>query len=123
MNERNRPPLAVALHYSGSGAPRVVAKGGGLVAERIVETAREHNVPLQQDSNLAAALSRIDLGREIPRELYVAVAQVLAFAWSVAGKESTRLRFGDLRDDAQQRAALACRGRRRLFGSDGAHVP
>ena len=51
MNERNRPPLAVALHYSGSGAPRVVAKGGGLVAERIVETAREHNVPLQQDSN------------------------------------------------------------------------
>ena len=56
MNERNRPPLAVALHYSGSGAPRVVAKGGGLVAERIVETAREHNVPLQQDSALAAAL-------------------------------------------------------------------
>jgi flagellar biosynthesis protein len=86
MNERNRPPLAVALHYSGSGAPRVVAKGGGLVAERIVETAREHNVPLQQDSALAAALSRIDLGREIPRELYVAVAHVLAFAWSVAGK-------------------------------------
>ena len=40
MNERNRPPLAVALHYSGSGAPRVVAKGGGAVAERIVATAR-----------------------------------------------------------------------------------
>src|SRR6185503_12506199 len=86
MNERNRPPLAVALHYSGSGAPRVVAKGGGLVAERIVETAREHNVPLQQDAALAGALARIDLGREIPRELYVAVAHVLAFAWSVAGK-------------------------------------
>ena len=81
-----RPPLAVALHYSGTGAPRVVAKGGGHIAEHIVETAREHNVPLQQDSALAAALSRIDLGREIPRELYVAVAHVLAFAWSVAGK-------------------------------------
>ena len=64
----------------------MVAKGGGLVAERIVETAREHNVPLQQDPALASALSRIDLGREIPRELYVAVAHVLAFAWSVAGK-------------------------------------
>lgn len=87
MNERSRPPLAVALHYSGSGAPRVIAKGGGQVAERIVETAREHNVPLQEDAALACALSRLDLGREIPRELYVAVAHVLAFAWAVTGKK------------------------------------
>ncbi len=87
MSER-RPPLAVALHYSGSGAPRVVAKGGGDVAERIIETAREHNVPLQEDAALASALSRLDLGREIPRELYVAVAHVLAFAWAVTGKKS-----------------------------------
>lgn len=85
MNER-RPPLAVALHYNGNGAPRVVAKGGGQVAERIVETAREHNVPLQEDAALATALARLDLGREIPRELYVAVAHVLAFAWAVTGK-------------------------------------
>jgi flagellar biosynthesis protein len=85
MNER-RPPLAVALHYNGSGAPRVVAKGGGQVAERILETAREHNIPLQEDAALATALARIDLGREIPRELYVAVAHVLAFAWAVTGK-------------------------------------
>lgn len=85
MNER-RPPLAVALHYTGRGAPRVVAKGSGELAERIVETAREHRVPLQEDAALATALSRLDLGREIPRELYVAVAHVLAFAWAVAGK-------------------------------------
>ena len=85
MSEQ-RPPLAVALHYSGSGAPRIVAKGGGEVAARIVQTAREHNVPLQEDAALAATLSRLELGREIPRELYVAVAQVLAFAWGVAGK-------------------------------------
>jgi len=64
----------------------VVAKGGGDIAERIIETAREHNVPLQEDAPLAAALSRLDLGREIPRELYVAVAHVLAFAWTVTGK-------------------------------------
>ena len=85
MNER-RPPLAVALHYSGSGAPRVVAKGGGQGADRIIETAREHNVPLQEDAALASALARLELGREIPRELYVAVAHVLAFAWAVTGK-------------------------------------
>ena len=56
-----RNPLAVALHYNGNGAPRVVAKGGGQLAERIIETAREHKVPLQEDAALAATLSRIDL--------------------------------------------------------------
>ena len=86
MSEKH-PPLAVALHYSGNGAPRVVAKGGGAVAERIVQTAREHNVPLQEDAALASTLSKLELGREIPRELYVAVAHVLAFAWTVAGKK------------------------------------
>lgn len=87
MNDaKPRNTLAVALHYNGNGAPRVVAKGGGQVAERIIETAREHKVPLQEDAALATTLSRLELGREIPRELFVAVAHVLAFAWSVAGK-------------------------------------
>jgi flagellar biosynthesis protein len=90
MNERPRAPIAVALHYNvnGGGAPRVVAKGGGQIAEKIIETAREHNVPLQEDAALAGALSKLDIGREIPKELYVAVAHVLAFAWSVAGKNA-----------------------------------
>jgi len=87
-----RNPLAVALHYNGNGAPRVVAKGGGQIADRIIETAREHNVPLQEDAALAATLSRIELGREIPRELFVAVAHVLAFAWSVTGKHNLIVR-------------------------------
>jgi flagellar biosynthesis protein len=86
MNERPRTSLAVALHYNGKGAPRVVAKGGGHIAARIIETAREHNVPLEEDAALAQVLAKVDLGREIPRELYVAVANVLAFAWMVAGK-------------------------------------
>ncbi|MGE0114170.1 MAG: EscU/YscU/HrcU family type III secretion system export apparatus switch protein [Steroidobacteraceae bacterium] len=78
--------LAVALHYSGRGAPRVVAKGGGLIADNIITTARAHGVPLDEDATLAGALSRVDLGQEIPRELYIAVAQVLAFAWGVNKK-------------------------------------
>lgn len=86
MSDRATSSLAVALHYNGNGAPRVVAKGGGLVAERIMETAREHKVPLEEDAVLAASLSRLDLGTEVPRELYVAVAHVLAFAWAVTGK-------------------------------------
>lgn len=75
---------AVALTYAGHGAPRVVAKGGGDVAERILEVAREHGVPLEHDAALARLLSRVELGAEIPRPLFAAVAQVLAFAWSVA---------------------------------------
>lgn len=85
-NDPSRQSLAVALHYSGRGAPRVVAKGGGLVAENIIATARAHGVPLEEDPALVGALARVELGREIPRELYLAVAQVLAFAWQVAGK-------------------------------------
>jgi flagellar biosynthesis protein len=86
MNERPNSSLAVALHYNGNGAPRVVAKGGGVVAYKIIETAREHRIPLEEDAALAASLSRLDLGAEVPRELYVAVANVLAFAWAVTGK-------------------------------------
>lgn len=102
MNERPRPPIAVALHYnvSGNGAPRVVAKGGGQIAEKIIETAREHNVPLQEDAALATVLSKLDIGHEIPKELYVAVAHVLAFAWSVAGKN-------DFAPRAEQTAATS----------------
>jgi len=85
--ERPKQTTAIALHYSGRGAPRVTAKGDGHVARRIIETARQHNVPLEEDAALASALSRVDLGREIPRELWIAVAHVLAFAWTVAGKK------------------------------------
>jgi flagellar biosynthesis protein len=91
MSEK-KPPFAVALHYTGKGAPRLVAKGGGVVAERIIETAREHNIPLEENAALASALSRVDIGRQIPRELYVAVAHVLAFAWAVTGKRNVNVR-------------------------------
>lgn len=86
MNDRATSSLAVALHYNGNGAPRVIAKGGGVVADKIIETAREHRIPLEEDAALAASLSRLDLGTEVPRELYIAVAHVLAFAWAVTGK-------------------------------------
>jgi flagellar biosynthesis protein len=85
-DSKPRPAMAVALHYSGRGAPRVVAKGGGDVANKIVETARKHNVPLEEDAALASALARVDLNKEIPRDLWVAVAHVLAFAWSIGSK-------------------------------------
>jgi len=82
----NPPEIAVALHYDGKNTPRVTAKGKGAVAEQIIERAREHNIPLHTDEGLANVLAKIPLGNEIPRELYLAVAEVIAFAYSLSGK-------------------------------------
>ncbi len=83
-----KPPRAVALRYDRvkDGAPRVVAKGRGQVAENIIAVAREHGVPLHEDPNLAATLSALDIETEIPPELYRAVAEVLAFIYRLNGK-------------------------------------
>ncbi len=70
---------AVALEYDHSGAPRVTAKGDGLVAEKIIETALAHDVAVEENAILAEALSNVELEEQIPEELYRAVAQVISF--------------------------------------------
>ena len=74
---------AVALRYDPEKeeAPKVVAKGSGHLAERILEIAREHGVPLHHDPDLVAVLSKLDVDREIPEKLYRAVAEILAFVY------------------------------------------
>jgi flagellar biosynthesis protein len=81
-----RPDIAVALSYDGSNAPRVTAKGERLLAEQIIEAAEQAGVPLYPDRELAMILSQIPLGEEIPDNLYKAVAEVIAFAYILAGK-------------------------------------
>ena len=78
--------LAIALHYDKVGAPRVVAKGRGSIGERILEIARAHDIPIEQNEVLAGALSHVELGDEIPAELYKAVAEVLIFVLQLSGK-------------------------------------
>ncbi|HQU15057.1 MAG: hypothetical protein B7Z66_05480 [Chromatiales bacterium 21-64-14] len=80
------PALAVALHYDGHDAPRVTATGHGPVAERIQAIAREHGIPLHEDPQLAELLAQIPLGDEIPQALYLAVAEVIAFAYFVSDR-------------------------------------
>ena len=77
---------AVALRYNGVGAPRLTAKGDGELAQRIIRLAEQHDIPLHHDADLVALLSRIDLGEQIPEALYLAVARVLAFAYTLSGK-------------------------------------
>jgi flagellar biosynthesis protein len=76
----------VALEYDGSGAPRVTAKGRGELAERIVESGREHGVAIEENAVLAQALSAVELDDQIPEELYRATAQVIAFVLSMRGE-------------------------------------
>ena len=79
MSTEVKNQLAVALHYDRKGAPRVVAKGKGTIGAKIIEVAKEHNIPIEENEILAGALSNVELGDEIPAELYKAVAEVLVF--------------------------------------------
>jgi flagellar biosynthesis protein len=67
-------------------APRVVAKGKGHIAEQIIQVARENDVPLLEDRNLANVLEAMELESKIPAELYRAVAEVLVFIYRLNGK-------------------------------------
>ena len=88
MKRRNNAgsDIAVALHYDGRNAPTVTAKGRDQVARRIMQVAQDHGVPLHEDEYLVQVLSTIELGDEIPENLYRAVAEVIAFAYYLSGR-------------------------------------
>ena len=83
--KQNRPS-ASALSYDPQrdNAPRVTASGSGKIAEQIVEIARLHRISVHEDAVLSAALAMVNLGDEIPAELYLVVAEVLAYIYRVA---------------------------------------
>lgn len=80
-----RPELlkAVALHYDGSGAPKIIAKGEGAAAEEIKTVAGEHDVPVCDNAPLAEVLSSLEIGEAIPQSVYLAVAHIIAFAYKI----------------------------------------
>ena len=83
--EKKETAIAAALKYDGKRdqAPRVTARGRGVIAERIIELAKKHKVPVKEDPALAQILSRLDIDEQIPPELYKAVAEILAFVYSL----------------------------------------
>jgi flagellar biosynthesis protein len=81
MPDRPAQKHAAALRYEqGAKAPKVVATGRQQIAERIIEAAREAGVPIREDPALAQALAQLDLGDEVPAELWQAVAETLVWA-------------------------------------------
>lgn len=81
MDKDDGALTAVALRYDGENAPTVTAKGTGDLARRIIEIARDHEVPLFENAHLVKLLAVLDLDAEIPQALYVAVADIIAFAY------------------------------------------
>ncbi len=80
---------AAALRYDTEkeNAPRVVAKGDGKTAENIIKIAELHNLPIKKDEDLIELLSKVELDKEVPEELYKAVAEVFSFIYNITNKK------------------------------------
>ncbi|GGM21295.1 hypothetical protein GCM10011351_03930 [Paraliobacillus quinghaiensis] len=85
MSESFKPKKAVALRYDVNQdfAPKVSATGKGHVAEKILEKAKQSNVPIQEDPNMIELLSELNINEKIPEDLYQAVAEVFAYIYQV----------------------------------------
>ena len=80
---KKSPPKAVALRYDQDreSAPRVIAKGSGLIADKIIALAGEYGIPIHPDADLLEILSRLNINEEIPPETYLLVAEILTFIY------------------------------------------
>ncbi len=79
LSNEDERKTAVALSYDGKSAPKVVAKGYGVIAEKIHQVAQENNVSVQENALLAQALMHVELDDYIPEELYRGIAEVIGF--------------------------------------------
>lgn len=88
MKKKQKKAVALTYRPGKDSAPKVAASGRGMIAERIIETAREYGIPVKDDPDLVEVLSKLDVTEEIPPGVYVVVAELLAFAYSVNGKKT-----------------------------------
>ncbi|MDP4537565.1 EscU/YscU/HrcU family type III secretion system export apparatus switch protein [Alkalimonas collagenimarina] len=77
---------ATALKYDGKAAPKIIAKGHGALAEEILAVAKEHGVLIHEDEELTKLLAKMELGDSIPKELYLIIAELIAFSYVLQGK-------------------------------------
>lgn len=90
MEPKHKRTVAAAIQYDPEkdAAPRVTAKGKGYVADKIIELAKKHGIPVKNDPGLVEILSRLDIDEQIPVEVYRAVAEILAFVYSLNSDRS-----------------------------------
>ena len=85
--EKNKKAIGVRYRHGEDEKPHVVARGEGVIAEEILKIAREHKIPVKQDSGLVDSLFRLDYMQDIPEELFYLVAEVLVFAYETMGRD------------------------------------
>ncbi|WP_200762421.1 EscU/YscU/HrcU family type III secretion system export apparatus switch protein [Nitrosophilus alvini] len=81
MNEKEKKAVALKYVRKRDNAPKIVAKGKGVVAKNILDLAKENNIPVQEDAELVEILSNMEINSEIPPELYKAVAKILSYIY------------------------------------------
>ncbi len=88
MQGKNKRKKAVALRYDKEkdNAPKITAKGEGIVAEHIIEIAKKAGVPIKEDQDLVEILNKLEINQEIPPETYIVVAQILAWVYQLNSK-------------------------------------
>jgi flagellar biosynthesis protein len=93
--EKRKEVVALSYNEKRSDAPIVIAKGKGYVADKIIETAKQHDVPIQEDSSLVELLGKLNINDKIPEELYRAVAEVFAFVYRADKQAGTEIKILD----------------------------
>ena len=81
-----QPDSAIGLLYDGRSAPSVTVKGFGELAKEIIALAKEKDILIRQDENLTKTLQHLELGEEIPKELYIVIAELIALSYVIQGK-------------------------------------
>ncbi len=87
MDRKQKKAVALKYQPGKDRAPRVSAKGSGRVAEKILEIAKEHDIPVKDDADLVEVLAKLDIEQEIPADVYVVVAELLAFVYDLNKKK------------------------------------
>ena len=90
--KNNKKKKAVAIQYDRTTdkAPKITAKGQGKIAHKIIELAKEHDIPIKNDPDLIEVLSSLEINEEIPPDIYVVVAELLAFVYSSNSKRTNK---------------------------------
>ena len=87
MEKKQKKAVALKYKPGKDRAPRIAAKGSGLVAEKIIEIAKEHDIAIKDDADLVEVLAKLDMDQEIPADVYVVVAELLAFVYSLNSRK------------------------------------
>ncbi len=87
MEKKQKKAVALKYKPGKDRAPKIAAKGAGRVADKIIEIAKEHDIPVKDDADLVEVLAKLDIEQEIPADVYVVVAELLAFVYSLNSRK------------------------------------